>query len=199
MKITTIIASTVISVLVTACSSSGSSEGGDAELNGSWTLPCGTDGNTSIDTILVINGTSFTRTVREYLFDSNCNPNSGILNTNIIGSISFPSGTTPSADGDLKQLDITFTNANYTANSVFQTQIASEGTTLQATMLSARGIEDINNVPITNFTPQANSYTVYRVDGATLYTGEDDGAGNDGTTVAQRHTRLDTIRVYTKQ
>jgi len=189
-------------VCLTACSSSGSDGGGTvpsltADVQGVWVSPCGTDADgdkTQIESRF--NGSSFVLSDITYL-DTNTCSGENYISSNVNGTFVVTGGVTELANGNAKHMDILFSNATLTAGSTTHAQLAEQGATLQD-VATNQGIADINNIPTSPFGAGDTLYSIYRVQGNVLQTGESLGSKN-GTTAELRFSILDNNDTYTRK
>lgn len=169
--------------------------GGANELVGRWVTQCFPNSVDNNAAQLEINFTSNTGTISERTF-LNTQACSGtiFLSRNLLSTYIVGNEVTPLAGGDARHVDVTYTNGSYTAGQGLIDALASEGTTLEATLSSLGITGDLNNLSLAQLgISQAAYYTIYRVDGGQqLSLGETD-ASYTGLSPALRPIALRSI------
>ena len=185
-----------LTLLISACGGGGGDSGASdstvpatRSLAGQWVgsncTPVQENVNTRND--VSFTDSQVTQSLVTFINDVGCTSNSSFT-VHIVGSYVADNGSVQLPDGTAQHIDIRFSNAFVTATDSLTSTLEANGTSLQAS-LSAQGINDVNNVPLSQLLQSNEFYTVYRVDNNTLAMGID-GAG--GTTPEQRITVLDT-------
>jgi len=201
MKIASVLATLLLSTTLVACEESkksSSAGGGASGLGGTWVTPCSANGQQSLRAKLSISGSSINRSIEEYLDSNNCNQTGLMRSFNTLGTVTVTGESTPADGGPLRHANVNYTRGTITTNEATRRALAAEGTSLQDAMRTA-GYNDINNVPLSNLTDNPNLFTVYRIDNGALRLGNDDNAGNNGTSAATRHKQLHGTTVFNRQ
>ena len=178
-KITTAVFITS-TLLMFGCSSSSNKSGGGgdsvAEYNGTWTQACVDEGfGESSVTVLDINGSTGTSTSYEYT-DANCAVPAVPAVFTAAYSMVYPGGTTTTALGEARHIDLTPTSFEIDSVPLTAEQLA------QATAGGAFNTD----------------YGLIHLADDTLYVGENTDV-LDGTTAAKRPLELDTVDVFVRQ
>lgn len=169
----------------------------EADLQGMWVgQECRVvDENESAHRMLTFNGTSLTQSV--VLFYGNETCAGEVTVTTSLAATIFVSGLeTELSNAPAKHIDVFYSKAYITGSDAYVTVLEASGTTLQDA-LTAQGVEDIDNIPVTVYRDTENAYSIYRVTDGSLRIGASDTT-NDGTVEALRFNRLGT-EMFVKQ
>ncbi len=181
----------VLSVGITACSSSGGEGAGALEdVQGTWVTPCIPDEDGDSERLeFTFQGAQMIQSDILYIGTTNCDNNDFVSN-NLFANVVATGEVTELAGGDAKHVDITYTRATISASPVRNNLLEEQGISLQD-VATANGIPDINNVPLDGLVDSVNLYSIYRVDGDELRIGSTSGV-NDGSSPELRSTTLST-------
>jgi len=182
----------LISLTIASCGG-GSGDGSNSfsssnsRLDGTWqSSDCefAASGVSTTDEI-TFSGNSFTFSSISFLDNTLCA--SELTQTiHIDGTFNLPTGSAQS--NNALPMDLTFLRGRLTASDALIAVLSSQGTTLQD-VLTAEGITDINNIPLSMILPSTELYTIFERMGNTLRLG-DDSPSFDGSTPELRHVTL---------
>lgn len=175
-------------LFLTACSSD-SPAAKNADLQGTWVTSCLDDGDGDKEQEqLVFSGDSLQRSIITYISTDTCDGDN-FVSVTASGTYSVSDGITELAGGNAKHVDVSFSNGSITAGTLTTSILESQGTSLQD-IYTNEGIPDVNNVQLDSLGIPEVLFSIYRVTGTRLSTGETLGA-NDGSSAASRHSVLD--------
>jgi hypothetical protein len=198
MKKRVLASSILFSLTLVACGGSSSNDPADnADLQGTWVDVCEVDGEDSTRTEFSFTGNKMTQAVVTYLNTTNCD-NDLTLTLGIDNTYEVDGSTTTLVDGSTaKNVNVVYGQAYYVGSDLVTAVLDSQGTSV-AEIAASQGLGDIDNIPLAALgIEQEELYSIYRVSGDQLFSGDTD-SGLSGNTPESRLNTLDTVDVLTR-